>query len=284
MIIACPDCLTHFDVSETEYRPGRKARCSQCRSVFPLPEAESGQQTAAVPAAMDAVLAGETASAPDEGIAVSSGATPHPRKKSKLFVAVAVVLVLCIVGVGGILAARMFFGTSGGASPEVAGDSPLKTVFKRELTPEEKAKEEARLATVHSLALTDVRQYTITENTRVGRMVVVEGRVVNNFDTAKDLILLEITLFDKSGRPLVVREQYCGVTLSLLQLRTLPKASIESALTNQVVILNNNTDILPGGHVPFSTVFFNMPAQAYEFEVRILDVKDAAPAAASGSK
>ncbi|MCC8194613.1 MAG: DUF3426 domain-containing protein, partial [Deltaproteobacteria bacterium] len=137
-------------------------------------------------------------------------------------------------------------------------------------------KEAARLAAVRGLALENVRQYTVTENENTGPMVVVEGAVVNNFDAPKDLVLLEVTLFDNKGNALVLREQYCGVVLSLLQLRTLSKPAIESALTSQYMILTNNTDIPPGGRVPFTTVFFDLPNSAYEFEVKIVDAQDPA--------
>ena len=303
MIITCLNCSTQFDIPDSEYRPGRKARCSQCRTIFSLPEpndtgegagGESGsiEEPAGSVSEPTSDVVAETAGtgafvslpeAVDDGAFEPDVPKESSRKgKSNVFIVVALVLLVCIFAAGGFLAFRMLTRSPGAHAPHVASDPSVKIALggEKQLTPEERAKEEARQATVRNLALLDVRQYTVTENNRTGRMVIVEGKVANNFETPKDLILLEITLFDKNGNPLIIREQYCGVTLSILQLRTLSKAAIEAALSDQTVILNNNTDIPPKGQVPFITVFFNLPAQAYEFEVKIADVKDTAQAPA----
>ncbi|MCC8194362.1 MAG: zinc-ribbon domain-containing protein, partial [Deltaproteobacteria bacterium] len=38
MIVSCPSCETKFEIPDDKYRPGRKARCSNCGNVFALPD------------------------------------------------------------------------------------------------------------------------------------------------------------------------------------------------------------------------------------------------------
>ncbi|SBV94610.1 conserved hypothetical protein [uncultured delta proteobacterium] len=312
MIVTCPQCETKFDIPDDKYRPGRKARCSNCGNVFALPELDDAvsPEGAAAPAGMAAATpprAEEAASfdaadeafadiadeeladdAPEGDIAappasVDDVVSPLAKKaagnkisKKKLILLGGMCLVVALLAYGGIMVYSAVFAPPKGTDPVRATDGSTVESLGGKTRSADQEKEAARLAAVRRLSLENVRQYTVTENEKTGPMVVVEGAVVNNFETPKDLILLEITLYDAKGNALVMREQYCGVTLSLLQLRTLPQAAIEGALVNQSVILSNNTDILPGSSVRFTSVFFDLPHSAYEFEVKIIDVQDPA--------
>ena len=201
-------------------------------------------------------------------------AIPAKPRRRKWAVALGVALVLALLAYGGVMVYSAFFMSPKGGDPDRISDPAAVASLGGRTSGTDPEKEVARQAAVRRLALENVRQYTVTENESTGPMIVVEGVVVNNFDEPKDLVLLEVTLFDKKGNPLVLREQYCGVVLSLLQLRTLARPAIESALVSQYMILTNNTDIPPGGRVPFTTVFFDLPGAAYEFEVKIVDVQN----------
>ena len=48
-----------------------------------------------------------------------------------------------------------------------------------------------------------------------------------------------------------------------------------SFLNNKVELLANNTNIPPGGEVPFMILFYDPPENVAEFGVKIVDVKDA---------
>lgn len=317
MIVTCPQCETKFDIPDDKYRPGRKARCSNCGNVFPLPElddavspegsdaafadpAAAASRTEDAPsfdaASFDAADAAfeditdddMTDDAPEGGMpsppaSVDDIVSPPAKKaagtrpgKKKLVLLGGMCLVLALLVYGGIMVYTAVFAPPKVTDPARATDGSTVESLGGKTSSADQEKEAARLAAVRRLSLENVRQYTVTENEKTGPMVVVEGSVVNNFETPKDLILLEITLFDDKGNALIMREQYCGVTLSLLQLRTLPQAAIEGALVNQSVILSNNTDILPGSSVRFTSVFFDLPHSAYEFEVKIIDVQDPA--------
>lgn len=314
MIVTCPSCTAKFEIPDDKYRPGRKARCSNCGNVFPLPDVEAdgiphddifstvpSQAAPSFPspgipgddAPEDPAPAGEPSPSPARPLAEDMAPMPDPadnvvippppspekktfkdkfKNRKRLFVIVGAVFVTLLLGYGGSMVYSAFFSPPSG-SPDRLTDGRLARSLGGQSGPISE-KEAARQATVRRLALGNVRQHTVTDNEKTGPMIVIEGVVANNFDSPRDLVLLEITLYDDQGRALVMREQYCGITLSLLQLRTLSKAALEAALTNQVNILSNNTDIPPGGTVPFTCVFFDLPKAAYEFEVKIADVQD----------
>ncbi len=321
MIVTCPNCETKFEIPDDKYRPGRKARCSNCGFVFPLPdidepvaspEADARDAVRAVEDDIDAIFAesgadgragalsgddsasGEATSqdqaadpppenaapipappASFDDVVSPSAETRAPQRSGKKFLLILVVLfALALLTYGGIMVYSALFAPVTSSDPVRASDSDVVSSLGGQSGGADAAKEAARQAAVSRLSLENVRQQTVTENEQTGPMVVIEGTVVNNFDTPRDLILLEVTLYDSKGNALVMREQYCRVTLSLMQLRTLSKAALESALSNQVDILTNNADIPPGGRVPFTTVFFDLPNTAYEFEVKIVDVQD----------
>ena len=50
---------------------------------------------------------------------------------------------------------------------------------------------------------------------------------------------------------------------------------MESFLNNKAELLANNTNIPPGGEVPFMILFYDPPENVAEFGVKIVDVKDA---------
>lgn len=275
MIVTCPNCETKFNVPDDKYAPGRKARCSSCGHVFPLPEladdAYEREPVVSVQAAgaFDAPAPGDLpedeallASRELDDVVLPRGIeplAPAPRKRTKMLAlaAAGVVCLLILLGYGGY---KVFSSFS-----KPAPDTTAST------------KDTAQQEMVKHLALENVRQYVVTNNEKAGRMVVVEGKVVNNFTTPKELILLEVTLYDDKGKPVAVRQQYCGIVLSLFQLQILSKQELEDALKNQVEILTNNTNIQPKKEVPFLTIFFSPPENTYEFGVKIIGVQNPAP-------
>lgn len=306
MIVTCPSCETKFEIPDDKYRPGRKARCSNCGNVFVLPDlAEDvppdAPASASFSADIDALLAQAAAGdsrdsgqfqektevaedepeddAKEENTSEAASPAsfddvvpPPPAKKKlaftkfafvkpgrkKLLLILGIVLVVALLGYGGAMVFSAFFAPQ--TLPKAIGQG----------------EEAVWQVAVGRLTLEDVQQYRV-ENAKAGHMVVIEGAVVNNFDSPKDYILLEIALYDGSGKISALREQYCGVSLTDLQLRTFSKDAIESALKNEAAIVINNTNISPGNRVHFTSVFFNVPDSAYEFEVRISDVKDSVP-------
>lgn len=287
MILVCPQCETTFALPDELYKPGRKARCSQCGFVFPMPE---------IPGEKDADKPEEKLPSPDSSSSPKDADSPDPAAKPKKLgklgglreavkrrrpktrkgnlIALAA-LFICVVGIlyGG---AMMFGLISSGKKAQVEQTEPVKD--EAQLAAEAEA-EKARLkaeelkARVKDLALADVNQYVL-DNEILGRLVVIQGRVVNNFTTPKDLIRVQARLFDREGRELASATQLCGAALSVFQLRVLNAADMTAALNNKIEILSNNTNIMPGKSVPFMVVFQGQPEGMYEFEVRPVDASD----------
>ncbi len=271
MIVACPGCETKFNVPDDKYAPGRKARCSSCGNVFALPEIDDSvaPQTPFVEQAAPDAPDEKFPAMPEEGyfqepddvvLPTAGGAPSRGRKIKKLLAVLGIVCLATLLGYGGY---KVFSSFRGGKQTTAPAGPTAAELAQQELA--------------ERLALKNVRQYMVTNNDKAGRMMVVEGKVINNFTVPKDLIKLEVTLYDDKGKALAVKEQYCGITLSLFQLQILSKKELEDALNNRLDILSNNTNILPKKDVPFITVFFNPPETAYELGVKIVDAKDPAP-------
>ena len=135
---------------------------------------------------------------------------------------------------------------------------------------------------VELLTMRNVRQYYV-DNEKVGKVFVVEGRVVNEFPQPKELITIEAAIYDKDKKALAVKKQLGGVQLSLFQLQVLSEKEMESFLNNKVEILTNNTNVPHGGEVPFMVLFYAPPDGVAEFGVRIIDARDVSEQGGSGT-
>ncbi len=123
---------------------------------------------------------------------------------------------------------------------------------------------------IEKLELRDVRQYQ-EKNEKLGGIIVIEGKVKNNFETAREFIRLEAELYDTEGKVLASRSQLAGTCLSFSQLKILDKAELENALNSKPGILAANVNVMPGAEVPFMVVFTEIPAGASDFKVRIAE-------------
>lgn len=123
---------------------------------------------------------------------------------------------------------------------------------------------------VSKLELRDVRQYQM-KNEKVGTLVIIEGKVKNNFPVPRELIRLEAELYDAEGNMLVSRQQLAGNSMSSFQLEELDSEELDKVLNNKLDIVEANTNVLPGNEVPFTVVFVNPPSGASDYKVRIVE-------------
>ncbi len=135
---------------------------------------------------------------------------------------------------------------------------------------------------VKLLTMRNVRQYYV-DNEKVGKVFVIEGRVINEFPQPKELITVEGQIYDKDMKTLAVKKQLGGVQLSLFQLQVLSEKEMESFLNNKVEILTNNTNVPRGGEVPFMVLFYAPPKGVAEFGVKIVDARDVAEQGGPGT-
>jgi hypothetical protein len=54
----------------------------------------------------------------------------------------------------------------------------------------------------------------------------------------------------------------------------LGEKELDAFINNKLEVLANNTNIPPGGEVPFMVLFYNPPPTVTEFGVKIVDVRE----------
>ena len=238
MEIVCPSCSSKFNLPDTAVRLGAKLRCSVCKTVFPLSDM-----------------------APQESEDIARGKRPpyEPlrmakpmRSKKILFFCLAALVIL-----GGAAGGGLWWhikGKAGNIAATHSGSIPLAQK-------------------VEKLTMRNVRQYYVI-NEKIGTISVIEGKVVNGFSAPKELIEVEAALYGQDKSPLVSKKQFAGTLLSLFQLQVLGEKELESFINNKLEVLTNNTNIPPGGEVPFMVFFYNPPPTVMEFGVKIVDVRD----------
>ncbi len=180
--------------------------------------------------------------APDEVLPSLEPAAAVEKKRgrrSTLLIALAAVLCLAGLGAG---AWMIFFSSS-------APDQPVKAPPAVNATAQAEAA--ARVAHIN---LVDTRQF-IVKNDKLGDMVVIKGRAVNNFKEAKRFIMVEARLLTRNGTELARQTRLCGPDPFLTQLQVLTAEGLEEALSSRVEILLNNSNVQPGQDTPFWFVF-----------------------------
>ncbi|HEU6438300.1 MAG TPA: DUF3426 domain-containing protein [Nitratidesulfovibrio sp.] len=312
MIVICPSCSTKYNLPDDRARPGAKLKCTLCKSVFPIEAAtppasgapdfdavmggagmglDDDARAAASPdlsgngaeldhgpfdvahdpeADLDAAVRAKVQAdarkrdrgddGPDvsdiigsmKGYNLDDAPPAAPRKKYGWPVIAGFVVVLLAVVVG---VALRFTGIWGG---EKAAEAPPPMVNGTEQ--------------IKNIALRNYRQYYVN-NEKVGQVAVIEGKVVNNFASPRELVKIEASLYDAAGNAVLTKQQLCGVTVSLFQLQVLGEQELETALNNKIEILTNNTNVPPGGEVPFMVVFYNPPASVAEFGVKVVEAR-----------
>ena len=252
MIIACPRCETSFSLPEDLYRPGKKARCSQCGNIFLMPDRQPEDTDEFGPASGDAA-------APEMPSAAS---VPFWKKRLPALIAAAAICLLFVLAYGGFRIYRSLTAPSAGVT--------AKTPETADQRPDQQAEHDRLIA---SISLDEVRQFVV-DNAKIGRIAVIQGSAVNVSQTPKEYVAVEARLMDENKRVLSQVRQLCGVPLTLFQLQYLSEAELKETLNNRIAILTNNTNIPPQGRVSFAVVFTKVPDNMKTFEVRVIDVRE----------
>lgn len=252
MIVTCPNCSTRFNLPDEQSKPGAKLRCSVCKNVFALPEE-------------DDLDLGKLKDDLGDNMNLDFGdseETPKKRRKSSKKGLVVALLVLMLLLGGG---AGLFF-----LAPDmlVAYAPWLGAFVKPAATAAQPAED-----LISRIALSDVRQYPVN-NEKTGPITVIEGKTVNGFNVPRELIKVEAALYDKDGRVLIAKQQMAGNAVSLFQLQALGEQELEQALSNKLGVLTYNTNVPPGGEVPFMIVFYKPPENAAEFGVKVVEARN----------
>lgn len=246
MEVQCPHCSSRFNLPDKLVKPGAKLRCSVCKNVFTLET--PGKEAAAKAAARKA----------EPVVKKAPARTVVPARKEKkgasFLVWIGLLVFLLVLGGAGYWYYIQF--PTGNKRPQLS---------------------DAELAQrVSMLTMRNVRQYYV-KNEKVGEVCVIVGDVRNEFPQPKALIRVEAAIYDKNRKPLAVKQQLAGSQLSPFQLEVLGEKEMESFLQSSTDIYIRNSNVPPGGEVPFMVLFYVPSDTVAEFGVRIAGVEDVVP-------
>jgi len=305
MIVECPNCTSTFNLDDGLVRPeGVKVRCTVCEHVFVVTP-ESGAAAPEEPVQEQPVqeeqgheqAAPPEPSGPDEpemglgdgNLSLNLDETQKKKGRAKggmkkMAVMAAVLLLLLAAGAGALYffvpglipglgerpVAEAPAGTEGEGAAQVNATRPDEpSTAGTETT----AKPPETVPDVQNIVLADIRQYYV-DNDKAGRIFVVEGQAVNEFEEPKAGITVEVQLLDAQGVKLTGKTFMAGNTLDLYGLQNLSREKIEEGLADPVGVAENNAQVEPGRAVPFMVVFFDSPAGVREFLVKVTGVKN----------
>jgi len=262
MILSCPQCKTKYRVRDDLIDPeGSEVKCSRCGySFLATPDQdESG--------AGEASPGGQGLAQPEAEEAEPEAGSFDLEKKldfKKIFPGRTVLLLIALL-VACIVGAALFVPGLKGLLPFGDTAGPDRAVSQKKEAPDGGGD-------VENIGLQDVRQYMV-QNEKIGQVLVIEGKAVNNSRASKEMIKIQATLFDAQGNVLSQKEFLAGNTVSLFQLQVLSQEALDSALESKVGVLTNNTDIAPSEDVMFMTTFTNPPENLAEFSLKIVQAK-----------
>lgn len=222
--------------------------CPKCASRFNLPDkaARPGAKLRCTVCKTVFQLPGKPEQAPTPPVQEQLPELGGKRARSRKWIWM--ILLLCLCCAAGAGAWYWFYGQ--------AAETPAEETAKK----------------VEFLTMRNVRQYNLL-NEKVGKVFVIEGKVVNEFPEPRDFIELEGAIYDRDKKTIASKKQLAGTQLSLFQLQVLSEKEMDSLLNNKMEILANNTNVPPGGEVPFMILFYAPPDNVAEFGVRIVDAK-----------
>lgn len=246
MIISCPNCKTKFKVKDELVTPGKtKLKCSKCNHIFLFEEDKKESKEASQ----------------KEKIEISLEDKPLKKSfKTKRLLYIILPLFL-IIGA----AILLMFTDLKSKIPFLTSPSKIKQKSEQNAT--------LPLDVVKEISLEELKQYTV-ENDKIGKILVIEGKAVNNFNVPKELIKIEATLYDNKGNVIEKKSILCGNKVSLFQLQSWNKEQLEKELNSKVGVLMKNTNIQPGGSVEFMILFYNPPQNVYEYGVKVIEAMD----------
>lgn len=101
-------------------------------------------------------------------------------------------------------------------------------------------------------------------------LYIIEGKVDNQSQKTKKLIKVKVIIFDQNRMKVTEKETLCGLSLGRGELKNLPSDFFSGEMVIQPK--SEKEMLAPSGKtVPFVVVFKNLPAQAKEFKVEIVE-------------
>ncbi len=107
------------------------------------------------------------------------------------------------------------------------------------------------------------------ENSKIGRLFVITGKVKNDYSKPHSFIKVTGKLYAKAKTPVKIETISCGNILSDLELASLDITEIKKRLANRFGDKRSNLKVKPGQTLPFMVVFSEFPSNIEEFTIEI---------------
>lgn len=303
MKVECPNCHTKYNLPDDKVgAEGANVRCSVCRHEFHVeaPAAddfpgfgESGaspiwpvqaEGEEAFDSGFESQLDAARKKDPfdDAGVSSSDFASidfgkPAKEKgetsKTKKIILAASLGFALLLGISG--AAAYFFEFWPFAKPGPAvqtpasgtGEQASSVMENAQGTPAQPAKEQGP----DYSAQLQFESFTnhVVENEKLGKVLVIEGKLVNRSPVAVGEIAIEVTLLDAKEAALETKVFMAGPKASFFDLRTMDKEALDSRLNSKQEILLNNSNVKPGEEVPFMVAFQGFPPTVANYSLKL---------------
>lgn len=111
-----------------------------------------------------------------------------------------------------------------------------------------------------------------TVNNQAGKILVVEGVVLNTSEIPKGQIKVIIKLYDENQKIIKNTQAYCGNILNLSELKSLSKNQITKDLNKKVNPANARVE--PKASINFILVIFDIPNKSHYFDIEIVGAEN----------
>ncbi|WP_243366845.1 DUF3426 domain-containing protein [Fundidesulfovibrio soli] len=313
MKVECPNCQTTYNLPDERVgQDGATVRCTVCKHKFhvdaPTPEDFPGfGDTGASPVwpvqgedepdvsndfashldaqrkkdpYVDAGLPGEDFTSADFAtIEFGKQEKPASEGLSRKSLILAILLGVVVLGGAGATAAYfMEFWPFAKKTPASAMEGAPQAADQSKQPKKEPAQQPQAPSHVASLVI-ESNQYYFTENEKIGKLFVIEGKIVNRSPVVVGQVKIDATLLDPADAPVLSKSITAGPKASNFELKTMQQADMEARLNSVQEILLNNGSVKPGEEIPFMFVFPNPPANLGSFSLTVTDYQELAPQA-----
>ena len=107
------------------------------------------------------------------------------------------------------------------------------------------------------------------ENSKVGQLLVITGKVKNGYSDTRSYISITGKLYTKGKILLKTKTVYCGTILSELELQNMDLDAINNRLSNRFGDNKSNIKVKADAIIPFMVVFADLPENLDEFTIEV---------------
>jgi len=107
------------------------------------------------------------------------------------------------------------------------------------------------------------------ENSKIGKLLVITGKVKNGYSDARNYISITGKLYTKGKIHLKTKTVYCGTILSELELQNMDLDAINNRLSNRFGDNKSNIKVKADAIIPFMVVFADLPENLDEFTIEV---------------